>query len=354
MTALDEIWLVILILAAVIVITITVFISIKSVGLTKKRHNHLKIKKNKISDEFKEMYEYIVHTYAKELEENRKKLLKSLMVCIILFLITTSIVILIFDKLNIDLNKRSGWYIFLLYLPTIFYYTHEYKKYNDIYRKNYKMKVIKNFVEHINPSLTYTPTGAKWLLDYYLDAKFDEESFNKFVTDDYIVGRNKDGSSIEISDIALENVNEKGEFLKLFYAGIFSVSTINKNLPNEVRIKKNKNLFYGKSQNQVEMDSNEFEKYFDVFSDSNILSMELLTHDIMQLIVEFYKNYKINFEIVLKENNIYIRFDTGAMFEPNILKKSSDMRTLWIYYRVLKFVTSFTIKMNKVVNDADI
>ena len=64
--------------------------------------------------------------------------------------------------------------------------------------------------------------------------------------------------------------------------------------------------------------------------------------------------YKIKFEIVLKNNNIYIRFNTGVMFEPNILKKSNDMKTLWIYYNVLKFVATVTIKINKLLKDVQI
>ena len=102
------------------------------------------------------------------------------------------------------------------------------------------------------------------------------------------------------------------------------------------------------------MDSKEFEKYFDVYSDSNILAMEILTHDIMEELVQFYNTYRIEFEIVIKNNNIYIRFNTGVMFEPNILKKSNDMNTLWIYYNVLKFITNVTIKINKLLKDLDV
>ena len=64
------------------------------------------------------------------------------------------------------------------------------------------------------------------------------------------------------------------------------------------------------------MDSKEFEKYFDVYSNSDIITMEILTHDIMEELVQFYDKYKIKFEIVIKNYNIYIRFDTGAVFEP--------------------------------------
>ena len=85
-----------------------------------------------------------------------------------------------------------------------------------------------------------------------------------------------------------------------------------------------------------------------------MLDMEILTHDVMQELTEFYDTYKIKFETVIKNNNIYIKFDTGAMFEPNILKKSNDINSLWIYYNVLNFVTNLTIKINKLLKDLEV
>ena len=82
--------------------------------------------------------------------------------------------------------------------------------------------------------------------------------------------------------------------------------------------------------------------------------MEILTHDIMEELVNFYVKYKIKFEIVIKNNNIYIRFDTGSMFEPNILRKSNDINTLWVYYSILNFVTNFSFKINKLLKDVEV
>ena len=82
--------------------------------------------------------------------------------------------------------------------------------------------------------------------------------------------------------------------------------------------------------------------------------MEVLTHDIMEKLVQFYNTYKIKFEIVIKNYNIYIRFDTGVVFEPNILKKSNDINTLWVYYNIFNFVTNFTIKINKLIKNIEV
>ena len=325
-----------------------------SLGVTtpRKKHKHSKIIHTRISNDFKDMYEYILATYAMQLESNRKELLKSIMICIILFAISFTIWLIL--KITFDISSKSGNIVLaIIFIPTIFYYVFKYKRYNKTYISNYKDKIIRNFVEHINHSLTYHEHGSKKLSNYYLEAEFEDREFNNFESDDYIEGYKEDGTNIKLGNFALRNVSEKGEFRNVVYEGIFSVAEINKHLTEELRIKKNKYIFNG-NINKVEMDSNEFEKYFDVYSSSNILAMEILTHDVMEELVGFYENYKIKFEIIIKDNKIYIRFDTGIMFEPNILKKSSDMNTLWVYYSVINFVITLTSKINNILNDSEI
>lgn len=323
---------------------------VTSFGVEKphKKHRYSKIKKSKISYEFKELYNHIENEYASELEENRKKLLKSIIICFILFIMAFVLFIML------DVKTKFGRKIIAIpFVPAVMYYTFKYKNINKIYTENFKEKIIKNFVKYINNSLTYHQYGGKSLIKHYLDAQFEDKEFNKINTDDYIEGYNNNNTNIQMCNISLENVNSNGEFLNLIYEGIFSVSQLNINVSNEIRIKK-KSYIIKNNHNKVEMDSKEFEKYFDVYSDSNILAMQILTHDIMEEITQFYSNYKIAFEIIIKNKIINIRFDTGVMFEPNILKKSNDINMLWVYYNILEFVINFTFKINKLLKDLEV
>lgn len=327
---------------------------VKSFGIAKphKKHRYSKIRKTMVSNKFKEIYDYIEKEYANDLEKNRKKLIKSIIICLILFII--AFVVLLYLKIMFDTNPNTKDTILgLLFIPLVIYYLYKYKKYNNEYVENYKDKVIKNFVEHINHNLNYNKIGRKGIIKLYQEANFKDKQFNSFYIDDYINGYNEDGTSIELCNIALENVNEKGEFLNLIYEGIFSITQLNNYISEEIRIKKNQYIIQNKC-NKVEMDSKEFEKYFDVYSNSDIITMEILTHDIMEELVQFYDKYKIKFEIVIKNYKIYIRFDTGAVFEPNILRKSNDINILWVYYNILNFVTSFTIKINKLIKNIEV
>ena len=208
-------------------------------------------------------------------------------------------------------------------------------------------------MKYIDHNLNYNQYGGEELLNSYLDAEFEDKNFNNFATDDYIEGYNKDDIYIEMCNFSLENVNNNNEFLNLIDEGIFSNTKLNKYLPYEIRIKNNELIVESKN-NKVQMDNKEFEKYFSVYCNSNILAMEILTHDVMEEIINFYEKYNIKFEIVIKNNNIYVRFNTGVMFEPNIFKKSNDINTLWIYYNVLLFVTGITAIINEILADLEI
>ena len=48
--------------------------------------------------------------------------------------------------------------------------------------------------------------------------------------------------------------------------------------------------------------------------------MQLLTADVMELLINFYEITNIKYDIIVRNNNIYLRFYTGAMFELKSLK----------------------------------
>ena len=54
-------------------------------------------------------------------------------------------------------------------------------------------------------------------------------------------------------------------------------------------------------------------------------------------------------KINIKENSIYIKFETEDVFKPKLLKKVIDNDLLWVYYCILNFTISFSYKINKVL-----
>ena len=108
------------------------------------------------------------------------------------------------------------------------------------------------------------------------------------------------------------------------------------------------------SGNRLKMDSSEFEKYFDVQATDKIHGMQLLTADVMEELIEFQNQNKVRFDVVIYNNNIYIRFHCGEMFEPsNISKGPIHKESLKKYYNILNFTSSLSNKLVNLIKDTE-
>ena len=63
------------------------------------------------------------------------------------------------------------------------------------------------------------------------------------------------------------------------------------------------------------MDSASFEKCFDVATSDKIVTMQLLTADYMEELVKLQMNSQIVFDIVVKNDEMYLRFHSGSVLE---------------------------------------
>ena len=101
------------------------------------------------------------------------------------------------------------------------------------------------------------------------------------------------------------------------------------------------------------MDMPEFEKVFDVESNDKILTMRILTPDIMAEILDLYRKYKYRFEISIIKDKVYMRLMTGAMFEPNFFGKAMNYKTVEKYYLVLKALIDIATHIFEVVDNLE-
>ena len=98
------------------------------------------------------------------------------------------------------------------------------------------------------------------------------------------------------------------------------------------------------------MDSSEFEKYFDVSATNKIIGMQLLTADIMEELIDFVNKTNMKYDIVINNNNIYLRFHSGTMFETGSLKKGAiDKDMIQKYFYMLNFTYNLSDKIINVV-----
>ena len=231
---------------------------------------------------------------------------------------------------------------------------HLYTKRRDInctYQKAYKEIVIKKLVKLINTNLTFNDNCDQRITSVFEEAGFNIDDYNDLRAEDSIEGYIDENIMIHACDFSAEYKKDSKSIT--IFEGVFAYTKCTKNIESCIRIAPNALKLYN-SKNSIKLDSDEFEKYFEVYSDNKLITLQLLTSDIMAALMDFHLKYNLDFELVLKKDTIYMRFFTGRMFEPRLYGKSTDKELLFTYYSILQFVTNVTKKVNKTLEDLEI
>ena len=296
----------------------------------------VKINKNKKTLEFQEICNNLIMEYGESLDSYRKKGILFIMFVICGLILTFLLSLL---KLNFKVLLILGG---IISLPLVALYLINKKKYKD----EFKRKIMPIIIKEIDPNLQYSPEGNDNMINQYNFLFPNDEEYNSVESTDYIYGK-KNNVPLEICKISLVNNSENtGEKINTLQILLFTHNKLDFSVSNKFMIKPN-NLIYSKKNNKVEMDSNEFEKYFDVFSDSDMLAMQILTHDVMEELIYFRMKFGCKFEIVINNDDIYIKFNTGEVFMPKVFTKITDSDFLWTYYTILNFITNLCVRINK-------
>ena len=338
-------------------IDVVIIILIGLAIIFKKKYSKRLIRKHlepeDINESFEKIYNKIDKSQIEQLEKTRKILI-ILQVVLLLSIIIPIIMLLIIPIFQISSNKvmLKGDVINkieIVVIIVIISISSIYRGKKNKYKKNYKKIIISSIVKAVNPNLQYANESNPYISkEAYDSAGFDNKEYNTYICDDCIEGV-LENSNIRIEDIQAKLIisTRKTMSVTTMFEGIFVDADCNKNIQNTIKIVRNK-----VSLNKVKMDSSEFEKYFDVFTEDRVLAMRILTHDVMETLVNFYD--KVKYEIVIKENKIYLRFFTGIMFEPKIYGKVQDKVLITTYYSILNFIVDVTNKINKEIQNLEI
>lgn len=83
--------------------------------------------------------------------------------------------------------------------------------------------------------------------------------------------------------------------------------------------------------------------------------MQLLTADVMEELINFEQTTNIKYDIVINNNNIYLRFHCGNVFEAGRIKESAfNEKILKKYYNILKFTYELSNKIIETIKGTEI
>ena len=294
---------------------------------------------------------------------NDSKITKTVLKVITIFLVITILILLITIKqveiMILGISVLGG---ILLIICGYIYLLKKISSHVDginiqnkalIYYKEYKNIVIGELLKGINNTIQYTANKGIDV-NKYLQAKF--EYFDTFSSEDYLTGKINNAINFEMAEVQTQRMhkNSRGNtYYENLFMGLFMVSELPKDLNCEIRILTDKGLV--KAKNRIELDTGEFEKYYDVFGDNKIKVLQILTSSVMEKLIDFMKEMKVKYEISIRNDKLYIRFKTGGLFEPeSIYKPSLDVTKLHRYYKLTKFSFDISEELIKIIDNTQI
>lgn len=302
-----------------------------------------------VNNELKESWEQ-----AKE-EERKVKT-----VTIPVYIIITIILLIVIKKFigfNIMAIPFAGFIIIFVNLM-VFMISQLFRKQTRRYNNVFKKVVIEKLIENFYDNIEYFP-NKEMPERIYEEAEYNED-YDEYYSDDYIEAKINNEYDIEMAEIGTVRIettedsegNKKTRTIPIF-GGLFAKIVIDKSINSKLEIKQDGSHRF--SKDRLEMDSSEFEKYFDVSATNNIIGMQLLTADVMEELVDFENKTNMKYDIVINNNNIYLRFHCGPMFEPEALKKGIiDKKDIQKYFYMLNFTYNLSNKIIKLINETEI
>lgn len=272
-----------------------------------------------------------------------------------------------FIILKMNLNSYKEFNAFLI-IPSLFFIffvnlisfviTCLLSKKQNAYKLEFKQVIIKKLIDNFYDNLEYYP--LKEMPERIYEKPNYNEYYNEYHSEDYFEGQIKNKYYIDMAEVFTEHVethtdsegNTHTTRTTIFH-GLFAKVTSEKSITSELRIVQDKVGKYNK--NRLNMDSSEFEKYFDVITDNKIIAMQLLTADVMEEMIEFENKTNMRFDVVIKENEIYLRFHCGNMFEPQAIKKGIiNKAQLEKYFYMLNFTYNLSNRLIELINETEI
>ena len=282
-----------------------------------------------------------------------------------LFIDLPIFLILIFRMLYAsDVEKMTLFIILsIVFFNTIFAFlitfvaASDFKAINSFIQE-YKETVLKKIMSNFYDNLEYFPDKS---MPRYIYNEPKYEKFDTYASNEYIEAHVNNNYSFQMAYVHTmekklytdSNDDLKTEYITKFN-GLFAKIVMDKFINNELQITQDGKLSADKKR--LNMDSSEFEKYFDVKSSDSIVAMQLLTSDIMEELIEFENKTNIKFDIYIKNNCIYLRFHSiNILININAIKKGSlDKSIIEKYYYILNLSYNLSNKLIDTINNTQL
>lgn len=300
-----------------------------------------------------------IYPHINSLEEQRKKVLFRIKIYLFISILL-GIAIFVSGYFAGILNKNPDIIYWAVGIPVALF-GFLYKMTMSKYRDNFKDDVIQKIVSFLEPSLHYDK-NAHILKEEFIWSDIFQKKIDKFEGNDLVEGKIGD-TAVKFSDIhALYKTTYKNKTTwHTIFKGQFFMADLNKEfngrmvvLPDSAeKLLGNIGTFLQKHnlnrEKLIKLDNPEFEKEFVIYASDEINSRYILTHSMMQNILNFKKRSKKEIYLSFRNSKIFIAISSKDMFEPNPFKPLNDFDTIKEYYESFALVRGIVdeLKLNR-------
>jgi hypothetical protein len=312
----------------------------------------------KTISELTDFYYKTLYPVLQELEENRKAIKSRVINISILY---TIVILAIAFAIYRDFNFEVFVSVIVFYIAGL---AGIYKYLTSDYRSDFKQKVIAPLIKEIDKNLNYLPQSHIPIAHFNRSKLFTTRP-DRVNGNDYVQGE-IDNIEIAFSDFHAEKKykDSKGNSSwKTIFMGLFIVSDFHKNFYGETIILPDTaqatfgNLIGGWlqsnnfSRNQlIKMDSPDFEKEFVVYGTDQVEARYILTHTLMQKLLNYKKKTKHPIYISFIKGKIYMAIEyNDDMFEPSVFHSLLEYKIAMAYVATLHLAIGIVeeLKLNQ-------
>lgn len=299
-------------------------------------------KTRNFDEEFERIYQEVCNNCETKLKEDRNKLNKFLIIVFFIAVIINIIIYFFTEVKAVVTGTIALTFCIMLFLII---------QGREIYKKNYKRNVITAITKAYNSKLYYDAKTGISKYDYTM-SNFDT-SFNEFFSEDQIYGTLEDGIKIRTAEVVTAIVNRTKEADGTVkedrtetYRGMYGIIKLPHNITSRIYIA-NDSITKRYSENRIELDSAEFEKYYDCMAEEKVRALRVLTSDVIEKFNDIRRNSKFGFELKVEDDMIYFRYKCGQLFEPPTFGNGLDKELIKKYYRYIYFPLELVIKLSE-------
>lgn len=241
----------------------------------------------------------------------------------------------------------------------MFVYRHESAGYGMLF----KDQVIEKIIHFLDPSLLYDKNNSMSEHEYQQSELF-LESYDRFSGNDLIYGK-IEGVDVRFCDLHVEKKirtkNGQEEWSDIF-KGLFFRADFNKNFHSKVVVlpdiaERNLGVLGSWIQGMniqrgelIKLDHMEFEKFFVVYGSDQIESRYILSHTLMEHIVQFRKKIDKPLYLSFIDSQLFLALHYNKpLFEPILSRSLLEFDYIKDYFELLVMITSIVteFKLNE-------